>query len=351
MFRLHFEELLPDLSDALSAMPTASSLSSRTHIDDFSLDEYHTYEEINWWLYDMERRHSNVMSVFELGRSWEDRSMIAVKVSSPGRTSTPKPAIWLDAAIHANEWIGPATLLYFIKQFATGYENDPAVKKLIDSFDWYILPVFNVDGYVYTWKENRLWRKNRSMRDNDTGCVGVDLNRNWDAKWEEHTITDKCSPIYPGSSAFSEPETEVVSTFLQRHANVVAAVSYHSYSQYWMIPFGYSNTRHPSNYNQLMNMSRAAVEALRQVHGTQYQYGSVDDLVGQTFGSSVDYIYDKLGILYTFGVELRDRGRYCSLLPPNQIIPNAEESLAAITQLASMISDALPGDSDSTESQ
>lgn len=32
--------------------------------------------------------------------------------------------------------------------------------------------------------QNRLWRKNRSMRDNDTGCVGVDLNRNWDAKWE-----------------------------------------------------------------------------------------------------------------------------------------------------------------------
>ena len=29
-----------------------------------------------------------------------------------------------------------------------------------------------------------------------------------------------------------------------------------------------------------MNMSRAAVEALRQVHGTQYQYGTIDDLVG-----------------------------------------------------------------------
>ena len=47
MFRLHFEELLPDLSEALSAMPKASSLSSRTHIDDFSLDEYHTYEEVS----------------------------------------------------------------------------------------------------------------------------------------------------------------------------------------------------------------------------------------------------------------------------------------------------------------
>ena len=44
--------------------------------------------QINWWLYDMERRHSNVMSVFELGRSWEDRSMIAVKVSTAVRINS-----------------------------------------------------------------------------------------------------------------------------------------------------------------------------------------------------------------------------------------------------------------------
>jgi len=38
--------------------------------------------QINWWLYDMERRHSTMMTVFEVGRSWEDRSMLAVKVRS-----------------------------------------------------------------------------------------------------------------------------------------------------------------------------------------------------------------------------------------------------------------------------
>ncbi|KAK2184390.1 hypothetical protein NP493_267g01000 [Ridgeia piscesae] len=351
MFRLHFEEVLPDLSESLSKVPRASSLSQRTHVDEFSLDEYHTYDEINWWLYDMERRHSTMMTVFEVGRSWEDRSMLAVKISSPDRTSASKPAVWLDAAIHANEWIGPATLLYFIQQFVTNYDHDPTVKKLIDTFDWYLLPVFNVDGYVYSWKEDRLWRKNRSKQGNSTGCVGVDLNRNWDAKFEEHTVTDKCSAIYPGPSAFSERESQVVSSFLRRHPVIVAAVSYHSYSQFWMIPFGYSKSKHPSNYNQLMNMSAAAVEALRQVHGTQYEYGSIDDLVGQTFGSSIDYIYDTLGIPYVFGVELRDRGHYCALLPPNQIIPNAEESLAAITKLASMIPETLPGNRESSESQ
>lgn len=54
-------------------------------------------------------------------------------------------------------------------QFATGYENDPAVKKLIDSFDWYILPVFNVDGYVYTWKEVNQLRGGHWSRQRCTG--------------------------------------------------------------------------------------------------------------------------------------------------------------------------------------
>ena len=33
------------------------------------------------------------------------------------------------------------------------YGNDPDVTMMLDSFDWYILPVFNVDGYEYTWTD------------------------------------------------------------------------------------------------------------------------------------------------------------------------------------------------------
>ena len=27
-----------------------------------------------------------------------------------------RPSVWLDAGIHSNEWVGPATMLYFINQ-------------------------------------------------------------------------------------------------------------------------------------------------------------------------------------------------------------------------------------------
>jgi len=37
-----------------------------------------------------------------------------------------------------------------------GYNSNPEVKKLVDMFDWYVLPVANPDGYVYSWKSDQV---------------------------------------------------------------------------------------------------------------------------------------------------------------------------------------------------
>jgi len=36
-------------------------------------------------------------------------------------------------------------------QLIDDYPSDPEVKKLVDKYDWYLLPVVNPDGYSYTW--------------------------------------------------------------------------------------------------------------------------------------------------------------------------------------------------------
>ena len=46
------------------------------------------------------------------------------------------------------------TLLRILSpQLASDWESgeDEVVRKLLLEFDWYILPVFNVDGYEYSW--------------------------------------------------------------------------------------------------------------------------------------------------------------------------------------------------------
>ena len=53
-----------------------------------------------------------------------------------------------------------------------------------------------------------------------------------------------------------------------------------------------------------------------------------------TSGGSDDWTYGKLGLVYSYALELRDRGRYGFLLPANQIIPTAKETFAAIKAMA-----------------
>ena len=56
-------------------------------------------------------------------------------------------AIWVDAGIHAREWIAPATALFALSQLA---ENETAHRDMREYMDWFILPVANPDGYQFT---------------------------------------------------------------------------------------------------------------------------------------------------------------------------------------------------------
>lgn len=39
------------------------------------------------------------------------------------------------------------------------YKLDPELTAAVDKFDWYILPVLNADGYVYTWSDDKVFWK------------------------------------------------------------------------------------------------------------------------------------------------------------------------------------------------
>jgi carboxypeptidase A4 len=51
-------------------------------------------------------------------------------------------------------------------------------------------------------------------------------------------------------------------------------------------------------------------------------------------GTSVDWVYEKAKVKYSFTAELRDRGSFGFLLPRNQIIPTAQETWEGIKTIA-----------------
>ena len=56
--------------------------------------------------------------------------------------------------IHAREWISPAVTTYALNELASNAEN--MYDKLLDNFDWYILPSANPDGYNFTMEHVRI---------------------------------------------------------------------------------------------------------------------------------------------------------------------------------------------------
>ena len=78
-----------------------------------------------------------------------DQPMIVAKICRGGCQDS-RPAMWIDAGIHAHEWLGPATLMYLIRELV---ENNEAHTHLTEKLDWYLLPSLNPDGYAYT-REN-----------------------------------------------------------------------------------------------------------------------------------------------------------------------------------------------------
>lgn len=65
--------------------------------------------------------------------------------------------------------------------------------------------------------------------------------------------------------------------------------------------------------------------------------------LGETAGASLDYVYGVINVPYTFGIELRDTGFHGTLLPPDQILPNAEESWAAVKEVVHYLIDKFQG--------
>jgi carboxypeptidase A2 len=126
-------------------------------------------------LRDLQTGYTGNSAIFTVGTSVQGRTLTGIQIwGSGGRGS--KPAVVIHGNVHAREWITGMTTEYFAWQLLTKYATDATVKALVDKFDFYITPIVNPDGFVYTQTNDRLWRKNRQTVSGNT-CVGRDINR------------------------------------------------------------------------------------------------------------------------------------------------------------------------------
>ena len=271
-----------------------------------------------------QRPTTTYVSWESMGTSFEGREIRVVKICKGGCGN--KPAMYIQGGTHAREWVSPATVTFFINELTDNFD-EAANADLLDGIDWYIVPVNNPDGYVYT-QVDRLWRKTRSL--NDLLCDGVDTNRNYGEGWGTGGSSSfSCSDAFMGPGPFSEAETQVVRDFVTAHKdNLVFFMDVHSYSQFVMYPWGHLQEDNPY-LADVRRVAEVGYEALNAVHGMVYRIDSLINLVGMSAGGSIDWtMAAPQDIKYSYGFELRDTGEHGFLLPEDQITPTAEEAWA-----------------------
>ena len=296
-------------------------------------ESYHTYDEVNAFLDDMVATYPNLAQKVNLGGSYESRNMYALRITG---NPTPgfKPAVFYIGCQHAREWITVAMTCYLIDHLLTNYGIDPEVTDLVDRVEWYILPITNPDGYVYTWTDNRMWRKNRRPFETATG---VDLNRNWGTGWglDSGSSGEPGQETYRGPSPFSEIETARLRAFINSHPSIRAFSDIHSYSELILWPWGYTPNL-PENSEEYDYVGNHMGDLVYAVHGHWYNRGPIFSAIYPVSGDSSDWTQAVHGIL-SIGFELRDRGQYGFVLPPSQIVPASDEIVPALMYLASWI--------------
>ncbi|OWR51416.1 molting carboxypeptidase A [Danaus plexippus plexippus] len=292
-------------------------------------NDYQRLDVIHSFLDELEYDYPSICTVGTIGLSREDRNLKILKVSN---SDAHNPAVWLDAGIHAREWIAPAVATYIANHIVRNFSSLPSS---ITNKDWYFHPVVNPDGYEYSHTVDRMWRKNKAYIGGK--LVGVDLNRNfsygWGGKGSSETPT---SVFYRGPEPFSEPESCAVrDVLLYSGIPFKVYITLHSYGQIILFPFAYKDELCP-DYVRLLEGATVMSKAIHESSGNTYKVGLSRDVMYGAAGTSNDFSYGVAKIPYCYLLELRSK-KHKFRLPKEEIEETGNEILSCIKALMEFI--------------
>ena len=292
-----------------------------------SLGGYYTLEEAIQRLDDIHEEYPEFVSEkISLGQSFQGRDIFAIKVSANVDVDENEPEVLYTGMHHAREPMSFMNLYYFIYWVLENYNIDDDATQILNTREMWFIPIVNPDGYEYNRSiaPNGGGMQRKNMRNTCNGSAdGIDPNRNYDYMWgldNQGSSPDPCSETYRGTSAFSEPETQIVRDFIEQK-DFTIAMNYHSYSNLLIYPFGYSY-ENPMDQDDLDTFIEYAQDMTQY---NNYEIGTGTELLYPVNGEACDWMYGVHGIFaYTPEVGSYNDGFWP---PSSRIVPLAEENL------------------------
>ena len=275
----------------------------------------------------IENEHPDIAKMYNLGMSIEERDIWAIKISDNVALEEDEPEVLYVGMHHAREWPTHEVCMHYLNFLVDNYQlpptdndkdlyinedpidsidndgdglidedwNENRVTWLIDNRQIWFVPIMNPDGLEFSQTVNDMWRKNR--RNNMDGSMGVDNNRNYGYKWgydDSGSSPIGYSDTYRGTGPWSEPENRAIRDLAENHS-FIFALSYHTYGNMILYPWGYIDEDTPDHDIFVKN-----AEEMQKYNG--YEHGNPKSgLIYNTNGDMDDYMYGNLSCFgYTF---------------------------------------------------
>ncbi|CAB3230052.1 unnamed protein product [Arctia plantaginis] len=279
--------------------------------------------------------------------------MMIVDDPSSGQIVTAKQTVMIVAGIQGRDHHAVAAAMYVLYQLI---ERTEAHTDLLTKYRFWIIPVFNPDGYDYsmTFPRRREWTKNlRQQWDPCKGrescescesqgirctlqpCYGVNLDRNFEYQWisaEELKAEHPCGGLYAGPRQLSEVETRALTQYLHETGSQLFTFIAFKEGDVLGIMYPYSHTKKKRAFDQVYRAraSRAA-SAAYSISNRPYVAGQTSEFLPLYAGGIEDWVDGHLGIDSTYTIMMyRPSDAYRSKLITERVV---HETYAAMDTL------------------
>jgi carboxypeptidase T len=288
-------------------------------IDDFPPGDqgYHNYAEMVADLQAMAAAHPQTVHLFSLGTSYEGRNLIGARVSDDATDNLSEPGVFYVGQHHAREHLTVEVVLSLLHLYAdTRPHPSSEISTLIRTRQIYIVPSLNPDGAEFdiAGGSYHFWRKNRQPNPDATG---TDNNRNYTYNWGCCGGSDGYGggETYRGPTPLSAPENQHMADFMIAHPNVTTGISYHTYGNLILYPYGYTYEDEPPDMDHIDHQTFVAMGAAMEATANYHAQQSSDLYI--TDGDWNDWMYGALH-RYPITIEMSGGGFY----PPDEFIPS-----------------------------
>ena len=326
----------------LQITQTEAQLKANLNSHNRDIPGYHTYQTMMTEINELSAMYPDLMSTQTIGYGWGheyaslypayagyDHEIVAIKVSHNVNLDEDEPAIYFCGAHHAREPMSVEVSLSILNYLLSSYGTDPFVTDLLNTTQVWIVPMVNPDGHKLVIDQTDVWwRKN--IRDNNGdhtinyetygyGLDGVDINRNYGYLWGYISATnDNDAPTYHGNAPFSEPETQAFKAFLESKP-FIAGISYHTYGQYVLYPYGYISNLYAPDETELRTLAEDIAGLINGQNSGYYDPMPAWELYPVTGGLD-DWAYGTRGI-FAYTVEMAEE-----FIPDGSLIPQIVQS-------------------------